>query len=218
MKVEIKTNNTKIIKQTEFTRNRYNHFASIYDYVDIIGEYFFAPWRKEIWHRLKGSDILEIGVGTGQNLKYYPEGKNYIAIDLSEKMLEKAKKYASLNKMPVKFLQADIHSLPFEDNSFDSVIGTLVFCGVADYSHGLQEVKRVLKPGGQLLLFEHVLSHKKELKILMNFINPLFLKLIGESIAHKTDEEIKEAGFENIIINNLWLDIFKLIEAYSPKI
>lgn len=133
-------------------------------------------------------------------------------------MLEKAKKYASLNKIQVRLLQADIHSLPFEDNSFDTVIGTLVFCGVADYLHGLQEVKRVLKPGGQLLLFEHVLSHKKELKILMNLLNPLFLKLIGESIDHKTDEKIKEAGFENIVINNLWIDIFKLIEAYSPLI
>lgn len=217
MKAEIKFDNKQIIERTEFTRNRYNHFASIYDYVDIIGEYFFAPWRKEIWQRLKGLDILEIGVGTGQNLKYYPEGKNYTAIDLSEKMLEKAKKYASKNKIPVKLLQADIHSLPFEDNSFDTVIGTLVFCGVADYSHGLKEVQRVLKPGGQLLLFEHVLSHKKGLRLLMNFLNPVFLKLIGESIDHKTDEKIKEAGFENIRINNLWLDIFKLIEAYSPK-
>lgn len=86
----MKTDNTQIIKQTEFTRSRYNNFASIYDYVDVIGEYFFSPWRKEIWQRLKGLDVLEIGVGTGQNLRYYPEGKNYTAIDLSEKMLENA--------------------------------------------------------------------------------------------------------------------------------
>jgi ubiquinone/menaquinone biosynthesis C-methylase UbiE len=102
--------------------------------------------------------VLEIGVGTGFNLPYYPEVAELVITDPSEWMLRRAKRRASEVGRRVKVVRAPAQSLPFEDGAFDTVVSMAVLCSVPDQREALHEVRRVLRPGGQLLFSEHVRS------------------------------------------------------------
>jgi ubiquinone/menaquinone biosynthesis C-methylase UbiE len=107
----------------------------------------------------------------------------------------------------------DVQSLCFADNSFDTVIGSFVFCSAPLPLKGLKELYRVCKPGGQVLLLEHVLSSKPLIAKVMNFINPLILALAGANINRNTVKNIKACGFALVRVDERSGDIIKLIEA-----
>jgi ubiquinone/menaquinone biosynthesis C-methylase UbiE len=107
----------------------------------------------------------------------------------------------------------DIESLAFADNSFDTVIGSFVFCSVPLPSKGLKELYRVCKPGGQVLLLEHVLSSKPIIAKLMHFINPVIVCLVGANINRTTVKYIKACSFVSVRVDEHSGDIIKLIEA-----
>ncbi len=108
-----------------------------------------------------GGEVLEIGAGTGLNLNHYPPGLDRLV--LSEPEQHKAdlllKKAADL-EIEAEFVRASAEALPFEDDSFDTVVATLVFCTVGDPEAAIAEVRRVLRPGGQWLLIEHIRSDR----------------------------------------------------------
>jgi len=93
------------------------------------------------------------------------------------------------------------------------VIATCVFCSVPDPVLGLRELHRVLAPGGQLLLIEHVLSHKPVVHTLMQVLNPVVVRMMGANINRETLTNIHVAGFEDLVVEDLLLDIFKRITA-----
>ena len=107
----------------------------------------------------------------------------------------------------------DVQSLCFADNSFDTVIASFVFCSVPLPLKGLKELYRVCKPGGQVLLLEHVLSSKSALAKIMNFINPAIVKLAGANINRNTVKNVKACGFASVRVDERSGDIIKLIEA-----
>ena len=107
----------------------------------------------------------------------------------------------------------DIQSLAFADNSFDTVIGSFVFCSVPLPVKGLKELYRVCRPGGQLLLLEHVISSNTFIAKLMNIINPVILTLIGANINRNTVKNVKACGFSSVRIDERSGPIIKLIEA-----
>lgn len=194
--------------ETSLTRKRYNRMSLIYDWMELIVEYRrFSHWRKDLWDKVCGEKILEVGVGTGKNIPYYPAGKEVVAIDISPGMLAKAEKVKKKLNHSVELGLADVQQLPFEDNSFDSVVSTFVFCSVPDPIKGLQEVKRVLKPGGQLYLLDHVLSKQPVLQWFMNKLNPLIVRISGANINRQTKKNIELAELELIETKQLWGDI-----------
>jgi ubiquinone/menaquinone biosynthesis C-methylase UbiE len=101
------------------------------------------------------SRVLEIGAGTGLNFAHYPHGAHGVASELSCEMLKIA---AAKTNRParVHLLQANAHALPFPENTFDAAFCTLVFCSVPDPLRGLREIRRILRPGGRLVMLEHV--------------------------------------------------------------
>jgi Methylase involved in ubiquinone/menaquinone biosynthesis len=107
----------------------------------------------------------------------------------------------------------DVQSLCFADNSFDTVIATFVFCSVPLPLKGLKELYRVCKPGGQVLLLEHVLSSKPVIARVMNFINPAIVALVGANINRNTVKNVKACGFASVRVDERSGDIIKLIEA-----
>ena len=107
----------------------------------------------------------------------------------------------------------DVQLLCFADNSFDTVIGTFVFCSVPLPLKGLKELYRVCKPGGQVLLLEHVLSSKPLIARIMNFFNPVVVALIGANINRNTVKHVKACGFASVRVDARSGDIIKLIEA-----
>lgn len=184
--------------ETNHTRSRYDLIAPVYDLVSVMVEKFrYQRWRSRLWERVAGSRVLEIGIGTGKNLPYYPETVDITAIDLSEKMIAQAKHaIRRIGKAPKELIQMDAQHLKFPDDHFDSVVATFVFCSVPNPILGLREALRVTKPGGRLLLIEHMLSDWPVYSWMMKKLDGYVHWLLGYHIARRTVENVREAGWK----------------------
>ena len=181
-------------KATALIRDRYQRMAPKYDQMVESSERRYTPWRKELWSKVKGPHILEVGVGTGRNMPYYPPGLQIIAIDVTHGMLMQAQNRAAYLKLNVGLQVGDVQALEFPDNSFDSAIATFVFCSVPNPISGFLELKRVVKPRGQILLLEHARSPNPLLGLFMDLLNPLSVWLLGDNINRRTVENIQKVG------------------------
>ncbi len=195
-------------------RKRYDRIAPFYDGMEAVIEgLFFKNWRKKCWAEVQGHHILEVGVGTGKNFDYYPKDARITAIDFSAQMLKQAALQRDRKHVQVDLEQMDVQSLCFADNSFDTVIGTFVFCSVPSAAKGLKELYRVCKPGGQVLLLEHVLSSNPVIAAVMNLLNPVLVRLIGANINRNTVKNVQACAFTSVHVDQRSGDIIKLIEA-----
>ena len=200
--------------ENDIIRKRYDRIAPYFEMMEAMMEgLFFKSWRKNLWSRVEGHHILEVGVGTGKNFEYYPPGTRVTAIDFSPAMLKQASQKKAQKAVKVDLDLMDIQSLAFADSSFDTVIASFVFCSVPQPLKGLKELHRVCKPGGQVLLLEHVISTKPLLAKVMNFFNPIILILVGANINRNTLRNIKAAGFAWVIVDQQSSHIIKLVEA-----
>ena len=195
-------------------KKKYDRIAPYFEGLEAVMEgLFFKNWRKKLWSKVDGYHILEVGVGTGKNFDYYPVDARITAIDFSREMLKQAARKKDRKQTAVEISLMDVQSLDFADNSFDTVIGSFVFCSVPLPLKGLKELYRVCKPGGQVLLLEHVFSSKPLIAKVMNFINPAIVALVGANINRNTVKNIKACGFASVRIDDRSSDIIKLIEA-----
>ena len=201
-------------KATEVARKRYNRVAPVYDLMEgFIERSRYSRWRDLLWSRAEGTNILEVGVGTGKNFPYYPKGAEITAVDFSDKMLSRARRKAEVSGIEVRLKQMDVQNLEFEDDTFDTVVTSFVFCSVPDPVRGLKEVERVCRPGGKVVLLEHVLSANRILAWLMNIYNPLVVRMVGANINRRTADNVDKSGLKIENITNLAAGIFLLIEA-----
>ncbi len=201
-------------KKTKKVQKRYDRFSYFYDWIEEDFEKrTLDKWRKNLLKNLRGS-VLEIGVGTGKNLKYYPKNAKVIGIDLSAKMIAKAKeKLKILNNKKIKLIGMDAQNLKFNDESFDYVVCTFVLCSVPYPVKVLKEMKRVVKKNGKILMLEHTKSRHFLIKILQHIHNPLTRFLFGFNVNRDTLENIKKAGLDYKYKNLAFFDVFKKIEA-----
>lgn len=205
-------------KAAEAAKRRYNRIAPVYDFMESLVERSrYSKWREMLWSKVDGTHILEVGVGTGKNLPYYPEDIEITAIDFSERMLSRARDKARKQKNKINLRQMDVQNLEFEDNTFDTVLASFVFCSVPDPVRGLVEVERVCKLGGKVLLLEHVLSANRILGWLMNLSNPVVVRVIGANINRRTVDNVSKSGLVVERVTNLGAGIFKLIEARKKQ-
>ncbi len=196
------------------TRQRYDRLAPWYDGLEgFLEGLIFRRLRKQLWAKAEGAHILEVGVGTGKNFPFYPPGSRMTAIDFSPNMLAQAERKRERKQIAVDLALQDVQSLPYADNSFDTVIASFVFCSVPQPRKGLKELYRVLKPGGQLLLLEHVLSSNKTMAAMMNLVNPLVVKAVGANINRQTVKNVQACPFRKILIDPASSDMIKLIQA-----
>lgn len=203
---------------TETTRRRYERNARFYDRMESSAEMRHAPWRKKLWALVKGLKTLEVGVGTGKNLPYYPENTEITAIDLTPGMLDRAQTRAQALDKPVNLRLGDVQKLEFPTGAFDTVVATFVFCSVPNPILGLQEIRRVLKPGGTVLLLEHVRSENPILGSIMDWLNPIVVRIMGANINRRTVDNVQRSGLEIVKVENLdGGGIFKLITACRPQ-
>jgi ubiquinone/menaquinone biosynthesis C-methylase UbiE len=123
-------------------------------------------------------------------------------------MLRRAEDKASKQRIKVHLQQMDVQHLEFED-TFDTVVATFVFCSVPDPVRGMREIERVCKPGGKVVLLEHVLSANRLLGWLMNLANPLVVRAIGANINRATVENVSKGGLVVEQVTELAAGIFQ---------
>lgn len=227
------------VHATATTRARYNRIAPVYDLLETLLEHTFKPWRVKLWscalaeredqaydnnarrERTRSQargEILEVGVGTGKNLPYYPHGAHVVGIDLAEQMLTRAQKRARQLDVAVELVEGDVQQLEFADNSFDTAVATFVFCSVPDPVRGLRELNRVVKRDGSILLLDHVRIDRPVMGRIMDSLNPLIVRLWGANINRRTIENVQRAGLCIEEVKHLGpMGMVKLIRARPNK-
>ncbi|HZH16697.1 MAG TPA: class I SAM-dependent methyltransferase [Archangium sp.] len=166
--------------------------ALLYDAVMVPAGWFgLNRARQRLVAGLSGQ-VLEVGTGTGLLLPAHPPGVSTTAIDIDPGLLARAR----LRHPGVTLLQADVQQLPFPDGSFDAVVACLVFCTVADPARGLSEIRRVLRPSGQLRLLEHVRSPHPTVARLQDRLTPAWSHLaMGCQLNRDTVSLVQSSGF-----------------------
>lgn len=188
----------------------YDFSAYIYDFLTWGEAKRYREVKRKLFAAACGR-VLLVGAGTGVDLPLLPPGQELIAIDVSAPMLARAKKRESEYRGNLSLRLANIEKTDFPDHYFTAVVTSCVFCSVADPIAGLKEIKRILRPGGRLLMFEHVLSKNPLLKPCLYLMNLLIPS--GPDFTRNTVANVKTAGFEVIAEQNVYMDIVKGIVA-----
>jgi ubiquinone/menaquinone biosynthesis C-methylase UbiE len=163
-----------------------------------LGASEFGEYRRRALEPARG-ETLEIGFGTGLNLSHYPEAVTRLTAIDSENMLEdRVEKRVAECRIPVTRMRLDAQGrLPFEDQTFDTVVTTMTLCSISDAASALAEIRRVLKPEGRFVFFEHGRSDDPKVAWLQDLFNPIQkIICVGCNMNRKIDELIENADFE----------------------
>ena len=173
-------------------------FAAVYDRLMSSAERSFMKGVREEIAGGAGGRVLELGAGTGANFAYYGvDADEIFAIEPDPYMLERARKRAAEVPANIELHQVAAEELPFPDATFDFVIDTLVLCSVRDPRRALAEMKRVLKPGGELRLYEHVRYQNPIGALSQDIVTPVWRWFgAGCHPNRDTGRFLREAGFE----------------------
>ena len=172
-------------------------FAAMYDRMGVKTEKAgLTEMRRELVGQATG-DVLEIGGGTGANLEHYgPAVRSLTITEPEPPRLKRLERRASEQAPEATVLRAPAEDLPFNDATFDTVVSTLVLCGVDDQPRAVRELMRVLKPGGRLIFIEHVRSEDARLARKQDRMNPVNRFVVCCDCNRPTLDTIKAAGFE----------------------
>lgn len=171
--------------------------------------WFLKRWRDDLFAELPASGvILEVGAGTGLNFAFYPRGAAGVAIEPSIEMLKIAKKKDRPEGLTL--VQSFAEKLPFRDSSFDAAFASLVFCTVESPEAGFTELRRVVRPGGTVVLLDHVRPDGL-LGPLFDLLNLIIVPLCGDHVNRRTARTASAAGLEVLRIQKRGLGIFNLI-------
>ena len=142
-------------ERTEQVRRMYDRASGGYDRGERIQRFVIGDTRPRLCGRAEGR-VLEVAVGTGQNLGHYPPGVQLTGVDLSPGMLARARERAAGLGLRAELVEGDAQELAFADGAFDTVLCALALCSIPDQRRALGEMRRVLRPGGLLLLVDHI--------------------------------------------------------------
>lgn len=185
--------------------------AGTYDRFSYGPERRWAPLKRELFATMQGK-ILFLAAGTGLDFEFFPQGQEIDAIDISPRMLERARPRAAAYDGRITLHEMDAQRLAFADASFDQVFSVCTFCSVPDPVAGLRELRRVLRPGGELRMFEHTGSRWFPFNVMLHVMTPISRR-IGPEMNRDTVSNVRKAGFTLREVRNIYLDVVRIIVA-----
>lgn len=181
---------------TARVRERYDRMAEHYDASVAVAERLLFPGGRQWAAGWATGDVLELGVGTGRNLAFYAEDVRLAGVDVSEEMLAIARERARVLDRDVDFRVGDAQQLEWADESVDTVVSTLSLCTIPDEWRAVAEAWRVLRPGGRLVLLEHVRSSVRAVRIGQELLEPLFLWWQDDHLLREPQDVARCHGFD----------------------
>ncbi len=198
------------------TQAKWDKLAPRFDSMAAKGaEARWKPFKQKLFANMEGR-ILFLALGTGLDIPTFPKGQDITAIDISPRMIERAQERLAAYDGTIDARVMDVHEMPFAEESFDQVFTACTFCSVPNPVEGLKALRRVLKPGGQLFMFEHTGSHFYPFRGMMNLMT-LLTEKIGPAMNRDTVANVRAAGFEIVEVDNVFLDVVKTIKAVKPR-
>lgn len=199
---------------TERGTRAWTRLAPDYDtWLALVERWFLAAGRRWLVWRASG-DVLEVGIGTGANLSYYARGAvRLTGLDPSPGMLDAARTKADGLGLDVTLVEGDAMALPFPDASFDTVVSTLVLCGVPEVRGALAEMVRVLRPGGQLLLADHVVSTNPVVRAGQRVLEAVTKRVWGEYWTRRPRLVVEELGLEVVATRRRTFGVLEDVHA-----
>jgi ubiquinone/menaquinone biosynthesis C-methylase UbiE len=177
----------------------------------------FSEYRKEVLSQVYG-DVLEIGFGSGLNLPHYPDRiQTLTTIDANPGMNSLAQKRIQSSSIQVDNKVLNGENLPMPDHSFDTVVSTWTLCSIANVDQALQEIHRVLKPGGKFFFIEHGLSDHPKVQLWQHRLNPLQKILADGCHLNRNIEQLVKKYFTTVILKKFSSDDFPKIVGYMYK-
>jgi ubiquinone/menaquinone biosynthesis C-methylase UbiE len=195
-------------------KNMSKTFARWYDtFMSPLERKKFTRIRTEL---LKGAagNVLELGSGTGVNFPFYKYAEKVTALEPSRYMIDQSISKLEAATIPIKTVHASAEELPFEDETFDTIVGTLVFCTIPHPELAIKEMKRVCKPEGKILLFEHVKMDNPSLAHLQEWLTPFWKKICdGCHLNRDTLNLLKEQELKVIKMKTFYKGLFIVVEV-----
>jgi ubiquinone/menaquinone biosynthesis C-methylase UbiE len=175
----------------------------------------FGGGREWLSERAHGR-VLEVAIGTGRSLPHYQADATVTGIELSPAMLGIARERAADLGRDVDFREGDAEHLPFDDSSFDTVICALALCSIPDPTAAIGEMKRVLVPGGRLLLLDHIGSTWPPIYAAQRLLERITIRTAGEHFTRRQLPLVLAAGFQIVEAERLKTGTVERIHALKP--
>lgn len=180
---------------TQKQRRVWDQYADSYDrQIQRLERLAFAGCREWLGERSRGR-VLEVAVGTGRSFPFYPDGVRLTGVDLSPRMLERARRRGAELGLDVQLHEADAEQLPFPDDSFDTVVCALSLCSIPDRERAVSQMRRVLAPSGSLLLLDHVGSTWPPVRAAQWLVERVTIRTAGEHFTRRSLPLVEAAGF-----------------------
>jgi ubiquinone/menaquinone biosynthesis C-methylase UbiE len=200
----------KLVQYWDKHAGRYDHDMDFWD------RHLFGSSRPWACGRAAG-DVLEVAIGTGRNLPYYPDGIRLTGVDLSAQMLGIARDRAAGLGREAALRPGDAQALDFPDGSFDTVLCTLGLCAIPDERRAIREMARVLRPGGCLLLVDHIAARSVALRVLQWLYERVTIPLAGEHFRRRPLTHVRDLGFRVEQVERFRFGIVERLVARKPE-
>lgn len=185
----------------------------LYDALEYAGSRRRGALQKRLFGKIRGKTLF-VAAGSGLNFRNLPPEAEIVAIDIDRGKLVRAQRRAGACGGAISVRYADVQGLPFADSSFDSIATASTLCSVPDPVAALQQMHRVLRPGGKLLMFEHVRSRNLLVGAELDLLCPV-MRFLGPVVNRDTISAVRAAGFTVDLVTCGYLDVFLLIEAHK---